>query len=185
LRESFGAAFAAGLFDLRCVTDRELTMAMKKESSKKQKYKVGQIVAIPLPDHRFAYAKVFKDFDLGVYDYLSDEIESVERVVKNKILFYSAVTDRAIKSGAFSVIGEQPFPDEESAWAPAMAAGIFPEDHSIGMLHITHKGQYLPASPDQAAGMDICVLCQEPELFVELVVDRVVKRNNRKYRYGP
>jgi len=150
----------------------------------KQKYKVGQIVAIPLPDKRFAYGKVFNDFDVGVYDFLSDEIEPIERVVKNKILFYSAVTDRAIKSGAFTVIGEQPFPDEESAWAPAMAAGIFPEDHSIGMLHITHKGQYLPASPDQAAGMDICVLCQEPELFVELVVDRLVNRNNRKYRYG-
>ena len=160
-------------------------MAQSKEPSKKQKYKVGQIVAIPLPDKRFAYGKVFNDLDVGVYDFLSDEIEPVERVVKKKILFYSAVTDRAIKNGAFTIIGEQPFPDEESAWAPAMAAGIFPEDHSVGMLHITHKGHYLPASPDQVAGMDICVLCQEPELFVELVVDRLVNQNNSKYRYGP
>ena len=160
-------------------------MAKSKNQSKKQKYKVGQIVAIPLPDKRFAYGKVFNDLDVGVYDFLSDEIEPVERVVKKKILFYSAVTDRAIKNGAFTIIGEQPFPDEESAWAPAMAAGIFPEDHSVGMLHITHKGHYLPASPDQVAGMDICVLCQEPELFVELVVDRLVNQNNSKYRYGP
>jgi len=160
-------------------------MAKSNEPSKRQKYKVGQIVAIPLANGRFAYGKVFNNLAVGVYDFLSEGLEPVERVVTHTILFYSAVTDRAIKSGAFTVIGEQPFPDEESAWAPAMAAGIFPDDHNIGMLHITHKGQYLPASPDQAAGMDICVLCQEPELFVELVVDRLVNRNNRKYRYGP
>ena len=160
-------------------------MSKSKNQSKKQKYKVGQIVAIPLPDKRFAYGKVFNDLDVGVYDFLSDEIEPVERVVKKKILFYSAVTDRAIKNGAFTIIGEQPFPDEESAWAPAMAAGIFPQDYSVGVLHITHKGHYLPASPDQAAGMDICDFSQEPELFVELVVDRLVNRNNSKYRYVP
>jgi hypothetical protein len=160
-------------------------MAKSSEPSKRQKYKVGQIVAIPLADGRFAYGKVFNNLAVGVYDFLSEVLEPVERVVTHTILLYSAVTDRAIKSGAFTVIGEQPFPDEESAWAPAMAAGIFPDDHNIGMLHITHKGQYLPASPDQAAGMDICVLCQEPELFVELVVDRLVNLNNRKYRYGP
>lgn len=53
------------------------------------------------------------------------------------------------------------------------------------MLRITQKGQYLPASPDHAAGMHICVLCQEPELFVEFVVDRLVNRNNRNYHLGP
>lgn len=160
-------------------------MAKSKEPSRKQKYKVGQIVAIPLPDKRFAYGKVFNDLDVGVYDFLSDEIETIKRVVKNKFLFYSVVTDRAIKSGAFIVIGEQPFSDEESAWAPAMAAGIFPEDQTVGVLHIAHKGEFLGAAPEQAAGKDIRVFCQEPELFVELVVDRLVNRNNRKYRYVP
>lgn len=160
-------------------------MAKSKEPSKKQQYKVGQIVAIPLPDKRFAYGRVFNDLDVGVYDFLSDEIESIERVVKKNILFYNVVTDRAIKNGAFTVIGEQPFPDEESAWAPPMAMGIVPEDHSVGMLHIAHKGNFLPAAPDQAAGMDIRVFCQDAELFVELVVDRLVNRNHRKYRYGP
>lgn len=160
-------------------------MAKRTEPSKKQKYKPGLIVAIPLPDGRTAYGKVFNNLAMGVYDLVSKAVEPVERVAHRKLLFYSAVTDRAIKNGAFTVIGEQPFPDAESAWAPAMAAGIFPDDHDIGMLHITHKGTYLPASPDQAAGMDICVMCQEPELFVELIVDRLVNGNNDKYRYQP
>lgn len=152
----------------------------------KQKYKIGQIVAIPLPDGKFAYGKVFNNFAVGVFEFLSENITySLDSIIKNNFLFYSAVTDRAITSGIFTVIGEQPFFSVDSAWAPPMAAGIFPEDHSIGMLHITHKGKYLPASPSQAAGMDICVMCQEPELFVDLIVDRLVNRNNQKYRYKP
>lgn len=159
-------------------------MAEKKASSK-QKYKVGQIVAIPLPDGRFAYAKVFNDFDLGVYDFLSDEIEPLERVVKNKFSYFNAVTDRAIKSGAFPVIGEQPFPDEESAWAPPMASGIFPEDPGVGVLHIDYKGITRPATSQEAAGMDVRDFSQRPELFVDDVVDRLVNGNHRNYRVKP
>lgn len=154
----------------------------KKKASSKQKYKVGQIVAIPLPGGRFAYAKVFNDFDLGVYDFLSNEMAPVERVVKKKFLYFNSVTDRAIKSGAFIVIGEEPFPDEESAWAPPMASGIFPEDDDMETLQIDHKGDSRYATPKEAAGMYIRDFAQRPELFVKDIVDRLVKGNNRKYR---
>lgn len=185
MRKSYSAAFTVGLFNLRRVTKPGLTMAIKSESSKKVKYKVGQIVAIPLPDKKFAFGKVFNNFDIGVYDLLSDKIESIEGVVTNRFLFHNAVTDRAIKSGAFVVIGEEPFPDEESAWAPAMAAGVFPEDPDVGVLHIAHKGEMWRATPEQATGMDVRDFCQDPELFVEIVVDRLVNRSHRKYRYVP
>ena len=154
----------------------------KKESSKKQQYKVGQIVAIPLPDHKFAYAKVFNNFDLGVYDFLSDEIEPLERVIKNKFLYFNAVTDRAIKGGTFLVIGEEPFPDEELGWAPPMASGVFPGDPDVRTLHIDHKGTSRWVTPQEAAGMDIRDFSQRPELFVEDIVDRLVKGNHQKYR---
>lgn len=156
-------------------------MAEKKVSSK-QKYKVGQIVAIPLPDDKFAYAKVFNSFDLGVYDFLSDEIEPIERVVKNKFSYFNSVTDRAIKGGTFLVIGEQPFADEESAWAPPMASGIFPGDPDMETLHIDHKGASRRATPQEAAGMDIRDFSQRPELFVRDIVDRLVNGNHQDYR---
>lgn len=160
-------------------------MTKSKSTSKKQRYEVGQIVAIPLPDKRFAYGKVFNDYDIGVYNLLSDEIEPVERVVKKKFLFYNAVTDRAIKNGDFIVIGEQPFPDEESAWAPAMATGIYPDDPDIGVLHIIHKGEMRPAEPAEAAGMDVRAICPDTESFVEIVVERLVDKNHRSYQYRP
>jgi hypothetical protein len=157
-------------------------MAKKKAPSKRQQYKVGQIVAIPLPDHKFAYAKVFNEFDLGVYDFLSDEIEPLSHVVKKKILYFNGVTDRAIKDGTFIVIGEEPFPDEESAWAPPMASGVFPGDDDLRTLHIDHKGVSRKATPQEAAGMYIRGFFPRPEIFVKRVVDRLVNGNNRKYR---
>ena len=155
----------------------------KKTKSTKQQYKVGQIVAIPLPKRKFAYAKVFNDFDLGVYDFLSDRIEPLERVVKHKFAFFDAVTDRAITGGSFQVIGEQPFPDKESAWAPPMASGIFPDDPDVGVLHIDHKGtSRRPKSTKEAAGMDVRSFNQRPELFVEEIVERLVNGNHDNYR---
>jgi hypothetical protein len=159
-------------------------MAEKKVSSK-QKYKVGQIVVISLPDGKFAYAKVFNNFDLGVYDFLSDVIEPLERVVSKKFAYFNGVTDRAIKGGAFLIIGEQPFPDEESAWAPPMASGIFPGDPDMDTLHIDHKGVSRKATPQEAAGMDIRDFSPRPELFVRDIVDRLVKGNHQKYRVQP
>jgi len=151
-------------------------------SPKRQKYKVGQIVAIPLPNQKFAYAKVFNGFDLGVYDLLSEKIEPVERVVKNKFSYFNSVTDKAIKGGTFLVIGEQPFPDEESAWAPPMATGVFPGDPDMDALQIVHKGIARRATPKEAAGMDIRDFSPRPEIFVRDVVDRLVNGNHQKYR---
>ena len=157
-------------------------MAKKKDTSKRQTYKVGQIVAIPLPDQRFAYGKVFNNFDIGVYDFVSDELEPMERVVKKKFLYFSGVTDRAVKDGTFLVIGEEPFPDEESAWAPPMASGVFPGDSDMSTLRIDHKGNSRSATPEEAAGLYIRGFFPRPEIFVNRIVDRLVNGNNQKYR---
>lgn len=182
------------LLKVNSVSNSKITQGKKKIGSKKptrsnvQKYKAGLIVAIPLSDQRkFAYAKVFNDFDLGVYSFLSNEIETPERVVKNKFLYFNAVTDRAIKKGNFIILGEEPFPDEESSWAPPMASGVFPGDlTATGVLFIAHKGEMRSVwhAPQEADGMDIRSFCQTPELFVEEVVDRLVNGNNRKYQFN-
>jgi Immunity protein 26 len=160
-------------------------MANDPQTLKKQPYKVGQILAIPLPDGRYAYGKVFNDLDVGVYDFLSDGIETVDKVVKSKILFYNGLSSRVVKNGDFPVIGVQTFADEESAWAPPMVMGINVHDHSDGNLNIAHKGDLQGASQDEAKGLEIRFLCQRADLFVNLVVDRLVNKNHRKYRYMP
>ena len=153
------------------------------KKANKPKYKVGIIVAIPLPDGRFAYAKVFNDFDLGVYDLITDSIKPIENVVRNKILFFQPVTDSAIRSGKWPIIGEEPFSNEDSTWGPPRAAGALPQQ-DLGIVNplFSYKGKTRPAKIEELVGLDIEFFCQRPELFIEVVVDRLVNNDHTKYR---
>lgn len=157
-------------------------MAKSKPKAKK-KYRVGSIIAVPLPEGRFAFAKVFKDFDLGVYDYVADEVAPLTEVLTHKIAFFQAAGDAPIKSGEWPVIGEQLFPDEESAWGPPRASGVIP-GYKIDpmMLRIRHKDVARRATLEEAAGMDVETFSQRPELLVEILVDRLINGNHDKYR---
>lgn len=153
---------------------------------KRHKYKVGHIVAIPLPDGRFAFAKVFNDHDFGVYGLVSEKIEPVEKIVEHQIVFFKAATDSAVISGEWPIVGEEPFPDEESAWAPPQAAGNLPQDNlGVPSPMRYHKGKMKSARIEDLTGLDRFAFSQRPELFIEVLVDRLIKGNHFKYRVQP
>jgi len=165
---------------MTCKRTKEYKMSDKKS---KPKYKLGMVVAVPLPDGRFAFGKVFKDTDLGVYDFVSKKMESLKAVTAHKIAFFQPVTDEPIKSGEWPILGEEPFPDEESSWGPPKVVGVFPEmEVDPSRLKISHKGTYRQATPKEAAGKDIELFCQRAELCVDIIVDRLINGNNDKYR---
>jgi hypothetical protein len=147
------------------------------------RYSIGSIIAVPLPDRRYAFAKVFKNMALGVYDFLSKKVEPASEVTKHKIVFYQSATDEPIRTGQWPIIGEEPFTDEESSWAPPRAVGPVPglpiDPH---VLRIEHRGESRKASLSEVAGLDISTLSHEPELFVNIVVDRLVRGLHEKYR---
>jgi hypothetical protein len=159
---------------------------MSERKKKKHSYKVGSIIAVPLPDGRFAYAKVHNDFDFGVYDFVSKEIAPVAEVLKHKIAFFQAATDEAIKSGDWPVLGEEPFPDEQSAWGPPRAV-VFPPGAPLetATLKIRHKDVLGGATPAQVKGLDLDSFAQWPQLFIQILVDRLIKGNHDKYRVRP
>lgn len=144
---------------------------------KRYKCKVGSIIAIPLPDGMFAFAKVFNDLDFGVYSLISEKMEPIDKIVKHEIVFFQSATDSAVISGEWPIVGEEPFPDEESAWGPPKAAGTLP---SSPMLY--HKGEMKSARIEELVGLDIEKFCQRPELFVTVLVNRLIKGDHLKYR---
>ena len=158
-------------------------MAKKKS---RYKYKTGSIVAIPLPDGTFAFAKVFRDHDFGVYSLVSKKVEPLEKILEHEFAFFQASTDSAILTGDWPIVGEVPFPDEESAWGPPRGGGNLPQE-GVGtpspMLH--HKGKMRSASIEELIGLDIEGFCQNPELFVDVLVDRLIKDDHTDYRVQP
>ncbi|GAB1723840.1 MAG: hypothetical protein GDA65_17955 [Nitrospira sp. CR1.1] len=153
--------------------------------AKKNRYKckVGLIVAIPLPDGRFAFAKVFNDNFFGVYSLVSKKIEPLEKIIKHDITFFQSATHSAVILGEWPIVGEDPFPNEESAWAPPQAAGNLPQDN-LGtpspMLY--YKGKMKSAKIEDLIGLDIFSACPEPDLFIDVLVDRLIKGDHSEYR---
>jgi hypothetical protein len=149
----------------------------------KQKYRLGSVVAVPLPGGKFAFVKVFKEHDFGVYDLVSKQIEPLDKILKRKIAFFQSGTDSAIKSGRWPVVGEDPFPDEESAWGPPRAAGVLPGS-GLGKVSpmVIEKGISRHAKLEEVLGLDIDEFAHSPELFVEVLVDRLVKGEHDAYK---
>jgi hypothetical protein len=151
--------------------------------ARRQSPTLGSIVAIPLPEGKYAFAKIFKDHDLGVYDLVSDRIEPAESVGRHRIAFFQGVTDAAVRSGQWPIIGAEPFPCEDAAWAPPRAGGIlpgFPLDPVT--LRLSYKGSSRSATPQEVAGLDIDSFYRKPEGFIEVVVDRLIRGDHSKYR---
>ena len=80
--------------------------------------KPGTIVAIPLTDGRFAFAKVFADSMLGVYDWVSPSVPPLAQVLGQAFAFHQATTLVAITRGDWPTLGVEPFACEDDAWPP-------------------------------------------------------------------
>ena len=156
------------------------------KSTKKVKYKLGAIVAVPLPDGRFAYAMVHKNLALAVFDFVSEQVVPVADVLKHKIAFFHSATDEPITSGEWPIIGEIKFPDEESAWGPPRAV-VFPPGAPLDSadLKISHKGVLRRATPAEVRGLEFATLAQTSELFVGILVDRLIHGKHDEYRVKP
>ena len=155
-------------------------------STKKVKYKLGAIVAVPLPNGRFAYARVHKNLALAVFDFVSEKIVPVADVLEHKVAFFQSATDEPITSGEWRIIGEKVFPDEEDAWGPPRAV-VFPPGAPLDSadLKISDKGVLRRATPAEVRGLDFARLAQTSELFVDILVERLIHGKHDEYRVKP
>jgi hypothetical protein len=152
------------------------------KATRGRKPSLGDIVALPLPGGKFAFAKVFRDRDLGVYDIVSDRIEPIETVTHHKMVFFQGVSDAPIRSGQWPIIGAEPFVDEDAAWAPPRATGVIPGFNIDPMtLRLSHKGVRRPATLKEVAGLDLEAF-YNPEGFIGIVVDRLINGNHQRYQ---
>ena len=148
--------------------------------------RLGTVLALPLPNGKFAFAKVLKDHNLGVYDLVADRIEPIEVVTKHKLALYQGVVDAPLKSGEWPVIGEEPFANDDDAWPPARAMGMEPgEPIDPDDIGLEYKGASRRARLDEIVGLEIYSLYTTPKAFIDMVVDRLVKGNDTKYWVSP
>jgi hypothetical protein len=160
-------------------------MSMKQTKPKRQKYNLGSIIAIPLPEGKFAFAKIYRDQDFAIFDLVLEHIPDATVVINTPILFFHAGTHDAIKKGLWPVIGEQPFAEQEEAWGPPKATCYRRATNEWtmgGIPRIDHKGQMWTATLEQVQGMEIMKVSPTVEGFVWTIVGRLINGNHEEYK---
>jgi hypothetical protein len=163
--------------------------------TKRIKYVLGSIIAIPLQysqytfaipleSMKYAYAKTHMDGDLGVYNLISDEILSLEEVVKHSISFYQYGTDKAIKNGLWPILGVLPFASEKESLLPPMATCYDRDSNTWTMSkpRIYYNGESYFVDEKEVCGLDIFGVSISPEATVHVITDRLIKGNHDYYK---
>jgi hypothetical protein len=159
-------------------------MSTTASKSKRQKYNLGSIVAIPLPEGQFAFGKVYRD-QMAIYDLVLDHIPEISKVLDKPILFFHDGTDDGIKKGLWPVIGEQPFVEPDDAWGPPKATCYNRAENRwtmFGLPRVNHKGEDWVATLEQVQGLEIMKISPTVESFVRSIVNRLIKGNHEEYK---
>lgn len=152
---------------------------------KAKKYRLGSIIAIPLPGKKFGYAKAFRDLNWGVYDFVSDELVNFSVVSSRPFSFFQCCVDDAVNDGIWPVIGEEEFGASDDEWPPPQATMYVREMNEWtmgGIPRVNYRGQTMIATLDDVVGMDIASVCHRPELLIKIIIDRVINGNHDQYR---
>lgn len=151
----------------------------------KTKWRVGDVVAIPLSDGRCDFARLFNDGDYGIYNLLSaGAIPTLKSAIDSGIAFCQSGTNNPVHSGAWRIIGNHPFASEEAAWMPPQATGY---DRASGtwfstMPEVMVRGNARRATAKEVRGLDVWMYCADAEAIVDVIEDRLVRGNESKYK---
>jgi hypothetical protein len=128
-------------------------------------YRIGDIVAIPLPNGEFAYGKLHRDASIGIYDVVSDPLLPPTAVITKPFMFFSGIFDTAIKRGIWLKIGYEPFQDENSEWPPP---AYIQDVIDPSKYRIYFKGQMTPAKQSEIHSLDKQTMRKPKQLVDEI-----------------
>ena len=107
---------------------------------KQQRVKLGDIVAIPLPDGMFAFGREFES-GLGVYDHVGKTVFDTPKGIR-RFLFIVGVITQDLNSGQWPKIGkDSDLPKDSVGWErgyiqDALNGSLLIYDHESGQSHI-------------------------------------------------
>lgn len=115
---------------------------------KKRKLKLGDVYKIPIPDGRFAYGRLFKEFTLAIYKDISED--GLILPLNEDYLFYVGVYKDLLQDGEWEVVENRPFLTEYDAWGPSLCI----IDKISGKYSMYLRGQIIPSTKDECEGLE-------------------------------
>ncbi|KZN60871.1 Imm26 family immunity protein [Pseudoalteromonas luteoviolacea] len=132
---------------------------------KRVKFKIGDIVKVPVVDNLFVYGRILNDASIEIYNKVFDELVDVNELKGLGVLFDCGIFSTAIKNGEWEIIGHIPFENEEDSWPkPKFIQDIINREKFC----IYYKGERVQASKDEIINMDEQAM-YKPEQLVERI----------------
>ena len=124
------------------------------------RYRVGAVVAIPLPDGRFGYGRLYQNLNIGLFRVISAAPLDVAEVIRHPVgpvLFFA---DAPVREGTWPVIGTFPFRSEEESWPPPA--------RGHGLVYWVGVDMKIAASEAEVAGLEYDTLRDADEIVRRL-----------------
>ena len=113
-----------------------------------KRLKLGSIYEIGLPNGKKAYARLFKEYTLAIYNgFYNDnsEVPFVEQYFRFIGVYKDLLTD-----GVWKVVGNRKFENEEDAWAPPSC--VISAD---GKTSLYYKGNLTECVPEECKNLEV------------------------------
>ncbi|KDN27529.1 hypothetical protein VFDL14_18515 [Vibrio fortis] len=137
------------------------------------KIKIGDMIAIPVQQHKFVFGRVYNDATIAIYEFLSDSTSSYREAYKNNILMFSGFFDSSIKNKKWKIVGHIKFSSAEEAWAPP----VYIQDViDPNKYRIYHKGAMRNCFKSETFGIERQIM-RKPEELVEAIKARMAFEN--------
>jgi hypothetical protein len=132
----------------------------------KRRIKIGDIYAIPLPNGKYAYGRVFKDAGIGIYNKMGENIEDIPK--EDDYMFIVGVYRDVLQSGDWNFVINKKFETEEDAWPPKMAN----YDMISKKYNIYYKGEFSPSIEDECKDLEVAAIWDSHH-----IIDRIMGNN--------
>jgi hypothetical protein len=150
---------------------------MNKRKQKRVRRVPGDFVKIPLGDAWHSYGRVLKEPLFAFHDVRSDKELSIDEIATLPILFKIWVTNRAVTSGRWRVVGKRPLEGhlvqtprffKQDALKPEQLS-IYYEDNGV------HES---PAKPEEVVGLERAAVW-DPEHVEDRLRDHFAGKPNK------
>jgi len=114
-----------------------------------KRLKLGDIYEIPLPDGKKAYARLFEEFTLAIYE---GRYDSVDELPDDAPYFrFIGVYKPMLGDGEWPIVAHRGFEHADDAWPPPKC--IVDAITLKGSLY--HKGKIIPCSFEECKGLEV------------------------------
>lgn len=130
----------------------------------KHRKKVGDVYGFELPNNKYAFARIFRDATIAIYEKLGYSIEDVPQ--EEKYLFYVGVYNDVIMRWKY--IENRKFAFEDDSWPPAMCI----VEAITGKRSKYYQGIITPSTYDECKDLEIAAVWEENQ-----IIDRILGNN--------